>query len=174
MEFGRIRLLWKCAINGTQNSARGCRSSRYVGSLWSLGVQGLGVGVYMGWFWIRNPYCRCLTCCETAARLVLDLSPTNACMQANGWDNSAAKRSVDVTPEVNLRNPLCAGSKAHMQNNLPWPWNPGWTSPKSPKQGSVVSQKWLMSSENFQNKDISKHSLSYLQKYYMWNYCKTI
>ena len=32
----------------------------------------------------------------------------------------AAKRSVDVAPEVNVRNPLHAGNEVHEQGNPPW------------------------------------------------------
>ena len=45
---------------------------------------------------------------------MMDSNPTNACTQVGGWNGLAAilatKRSAGVTPEVNLRNLLCAGS----------------------------------------------------------------
>ena len=113
MEFGRIRFSWKCTINGTQNSARGCRSSRCVGSLWEsveFGCSGFGDGGIHG--------------------LILNkksLLPLPHML----WDSS----TLGPNQGWHLRNPLCAGSKAHKQSNLPWPWNPGQTSPKSPKQG---------------------------------------
>ena len=40
-----------------------------------------------------------------------------------------------VAPEVNLRNPLCAGEEACKWGNPPWLWNPGQTSPEVQNRG---------------------------------------
>ena len=40
-----------------------------------------------------------------------------------------------VTPEVNLRTPLCTGEEACKRGNPPWLWNPGQTSPEVQNRG---------------------------------------
>ena len=55
--------------------------------------------------------------------ICLKVHPTNACgcmiskyLDQKGWAVLlAAKKSVGITPEVNLRNPLHTGNKAHQQ-----------------------------------------------------------
>ena len=42
---------------------------------------------------------------------------------------------ASVAPEVNLRNPLCAGEEARKWGNPPWLWNPGQTSPEVQNRG---------------------------------------
>ena len=44
-------------------------------------------------------------------------------------------QSAGVTPEVNLRNSLCAGEEACKRGNPPWLWNPGQTSPEVQNRG---------------------------------------
>ena len=56
-------------------------------------------------------------CCEAVVNLILDLSINNASthVQVCGSNSVAVtlavKRSAGVTPEVNLRNSLCAGDE---------------------------------------------------------------
>ena len=50
-------------------------------------------------------------------------------------------QSAGVTPEVNLRNLLCAGKEACKRGNPPWLWNPGQTSPKVQNRGISAPTK---------------------------------
>ena len=79
------------------------------------------------------------------------------CLFASTWIEMApvamlaAKRSVGVGLEVSLRNPLHADNKACRQENQPWLWNPGQTSPEVQRGVSVDPQKWLMSCKKIIN-----------------------
>ena len=64
---------------------------------------------------------------------------------------SAAKRSVGVTPEVNLRNPLHVGDEESRRGIYPCLWEQGQTSTKAKTGTSVGLQKKLLSPKNFQN-----------------------
>ena len=59
----------------------------------------------------------------------------------------AAKRVAGVTPEVNLRNPLCAGKKAHKQGIQPGFETQGRCHQKSKIGISVAPQTGLLSSK---------------------------
>ena len=48
-----------------------------------------------------------------------------------------AKRSAEVAPEVNQRNPLHKGDEASKWGNPPWLWNPEETSPEIQKRGII-------------------------------------
>ena len=61
-------------------------------------------------------------------------------------------QSAGVTPEVNLRNLLCAGEEAHKQGNPPWFETQGRRHQKSKIGVPVAPQKGLMSSKNFLKK----------------------
>ena len=54
----------------------------------------------------------------------------------------AIKRSTDVTPEVNLGNPLCKGKEGYQQEN-----HPSFHHQKSKTALSVAQQKGPMSSK---------------------------
>ena len=64
----------------------------------------------------------------------------------------AAKRSAGVTPEVNLRNPLCIGEEAHKRGIHPGFETQGRRHQKYKTRVSVTPQKGLMSSKNFKKK----------------------
>ena len=96
------------------------------------------------------------------ARIVMGLSPqtsTNArrhvCRYVDQKGLAAMLTSIQsasVAPEVNLRNPLCAGQEARKWGNPPWLWNPGQTSPQVQNRGISGPRKGLMSSKNFKKK----------------------
>ena len=61
----------------------------------------------------------------------------------------AAKRSAGVAPEVNLRNSLHAGNKAHKRGIHPGSETQGRRHQKSKTGVSVAPQKGLMFSKKF-------------------------
>ena len=60
-----------------------------------------------------------------------------------------------VTPEVNLRNPLCTGEEARKQGNPPWLWNPGQTSPEVQNRGISGPTKRTCTLEKLKKKKSS-------------------
>ena len=61
-----------------------------------------------------------------------------------------------VAPEVNLRNPLCAGEEARKRWNPPWLWNPGQTSPKVQNRGISGPTKRTCVLQKFKKKKKKK------------------
>ena len=90
---------------------------------------------------------------QRAARMVVGSSPqtsTNArrhvCRYVDQKGSAAMLTSIQsagVTPEVNLRNLLCACEDACKRGNPPWLWNPGQMSPEVQIGVSAVPWKDL-------------------------------
>ena len=94
-----------------------------------------------------------------------------ACRECDWLPCWLSKRSAGVAPEVNLRNPLCAGEEVCKQGNPPYLWNTGQTSPEVQNRGISGPTKRTYVLQIFLKNELAKCYSSGIWTQGLWLSC---